>query len=130
MLEGVVAPFEYRAAKPVRWVCSDGETIEPGSKAHKRADSGVVVGNGARLRGLVEGWRWEDKQSFVLLCDSWRGSLLPLGGAAVVDRLLRSTWRPPLGRWMCLSGRHRGQALLPQGLGVVRESGDCRRFRT
>jgi len=33
---------------------SDPETIEPGLKAYKPADSGVVVGNGARMCSLGE----------------------------------------------------------------------------
>ena len=59
---------------------SGRETIEPGDKAHKRADSGVVVGNGARMCGLGEGWRWGNKQSFVLPGDSGLEGLLLLGG--------------------------------------------------
>ena len=34
--------------------------------AHKRANSGVVVGNGARMRSLVEAWRRENKQGSVV----------------------------------------------------------------
>ncbi len=45
---------------------SGRETIEPMGKAHKRADSGVVVGNGARIRSLVEALRRENKQAFVM----------------------------------------------------------------
>ena len=37
---------------------SGRKTIEPRDKAHKRADSGVVVGNGARMRSSIEGCRW------------------------------------------------------------------------
>ena len=33
---------------------SGRETIEPRGKAHKPADSGVVVGNGARIRSPAE----------------------------------------------------------------------------
>ncbi|EJM64638.1 hypothetical protein PMI30_03573, partial [Pseudomonas sp. GM50] len=33
---------------------SDRQTIEPGPKAHKPADSGAVVGNGARMCSLSE----------------------------------------------------------------------------
>jgi hypothetical protein len=33
---------------------SGRKTIEPRHKAHKRADSGVVVGKGARMRSLIE----------------------------------------------------------------------------
>jgi hypothetical protein len=36
---------------------SDRPTIEPASKAHKPADSGVVVGNGARRCSLLEVFR-------------------------------------------------------------------------
>ncbi|AEA72104.1 Hypothetical protein PSEBR_m1733 [Pseudomonas brassicacearum subsp. brassicacearum NFM421] len=35
-------------------------------KAHKRADSGVVVGNGARMCSWVEALRRENKQAFVM----------------------------------------------------------------
>jgi len=45
---------------------SGRETIEARDKAHKRADSGVVVGNGARIRSLVEALRRENKQAFVM----------------------------------------------------------------
>jgi len=45
---------------------SGRETIEPMGKAHKRTDSGVVVGNGARIRSLVEAWRRENKHAFVM----------------------------------------------------------------
>ena len=34
---------------------SGRKTIEPRDKAHKRADSGVVVGKGARMRSLIAG---------------------------------------------------------------------------
>ena len=53
-LRGIVAPFETRPPSLFAGV-SDRETIEPGCKAHKPADSGVVVGKGARMRGLAEG---------------------------------------------------------------------------
>jgi hypothetical protein len=42
---------------------SGRETIEPRGKAHKPADSGVVVGKGARKRSPVQTWRTEIKQS-------------------------------------------------------------------
>jgi len=45
---------------------SGRETIEARDKAHKRADSGVVVGNGARIRSLAEALRRENKQAFVM----------------------------------------------------------------
>ena len=45
---------------------SGRETIEPMGKAHKRADSGVVVGNGARIRSLAEALRRENKQAFLM----------------------------------------------------------------
>ena len=54
-----------RQARPL--MGSGRETIEPMGKAHKRADSGVVVGNGARIRSLAEAWRRENKQAFVML---------------------------------------------------------------
>lgn len=38
---------------------SGRETIEARDKAHKRADSGVVVGKGARMRSLIAGCRWK-----------------------------------------------------------------------
>jgi hypothetical protein len=43
------------AAKPFADV-SDEKTIGVESTAHKSAGSGVVVGKGARMRGLLEGW--------------------------------------------------------------------------
>jgi hypothetical protein len=49
--EGYCCAFRNQAAKPVRW-CQRQGTIEPRCKAHKPADSGVVVGKGARMRGL------------------------------------------------------------------------------
>lgn len=45
---------------------SGRKTIEPRGKAHKRADSGVVVGNGARMCSLMEGSRQRNKQGLVL----------------------------------------------------------------
>ena len=42
------------------------ETIEPMDKAHKRVNSGVVVGNGARIRSLVEALGRKNKQAFVM----------------------------------------------------------------
>jgi hypothetical protein len=45
---------------------SGRETIEPRDKAHKRADSGVVVGNGARMCSLREGSSQRNKQGLVL----------------------------------------------------------------
>ena len=59
---------------------SGRKTIEPGGKAHKRADSGVVVGKGARIRSLVEAWRRGNKQSFVLPRNSELKGLFLLGG--------------------------------------------------
>ncbi|SFO02051.1 hypothetical protein SAMN03159304_01690 [Pseudomonas sp. NFACC24-1] len=53
-----------RQARPL--MGSGRETIEAMGKAHKRADSGVVVGNGARMRSLVEALGWENKQAFVV----------------------------------------------------------------
>ena len=53
---------------------SGRKTIEPMVKAHKRADSGVVVGNGARIRSLMEGSRQRNKQGLVLARKSgWTG---------------------------------------------------------
>jgi len=45
---------------------SGRKTIEPRGKVHKRADSGVVVGNDARMCSLMEGSRQRSKQGLVL----------------------------------------------------------------
>ena len=61
---------------------SGRETIEPGDKAHKRADSGVVVGKGARLGSRVEGLWLEDKQVAFITCSSGIEGCLRMGGVA------------------------------------------------
>ncbi len=43
-----------RATKPHRCFFSDRKTIKPAPKVHKPADSGVVVGIGARLCSFQE----------------------------------------------------------------------------
>jgi hypothetical protein len=48
----------YRwAAKPDRCICSDKQKIETRHKAYKPADSGVVVGNGARRCNLHQSYK-------------------------------------------------------------------------
>ncbi|AXA58056.1 hypothetical protein CEQ51_28075 [Pseudomonas thivervalensis] len=67
------------AAKPFADV-SDEETIGVERMAHKSAGSGVVVGEGARMRGLAEGLSNPSDAPY----NPWRGSLLPLGCEAAL----------------------------------------------
>jgi hypothetical protein len=74
MLEVFLQLLTGLAAKPFADV-SDEETIGVEGRAHKSAGSGVVVGKGARMRGLAEGLSNPSDAPY----NPWRGSLLPLG---------------------------------------------------
>jgi len=104
---------------------SGRETIESGSKAHKPAASGVVVGNGARVRGLGEGRRKENKQGIHNALGLVARELAPARrrsrrrpvAAVCLDACVRTFWGG--------FATQREQAPSPQGFGVVHESGVC-----
>jgi hypothetical protein len=52
--KAALCAWKYWATKPDHCFFSDRETIKPEPKAHKPADSGVVVGNDARRCSLDE----------------------------------------------------------------------------
>jgi hypothetical protein len=53
-IDGVLHTCENPGYQTPSLFFSDGVTIKPRPKAHKPADSGAVVGNGARLCSLRE----------------------------------------------------------------------------
>ena len=65
------------------------KTIGSRDKLHSQSGSGVAGGKGARMCGHDQ----KLSQSLEDANDPWRGSLLPLGGTAVVNRMSAATFK-------------------------------------